>query len=209
MTRKQFATVLLLAFALGADAASTGSDDLIERMAALNPNLHSYTATMKAHVALVTFPYLATDLVGTYYHKDPDHDKLVITQGLPGIADQFSKLYPHIEPAIRWDTVFLVTKTGDDGTATRYRLVPRKRGNVDHIDVSVNDRTATISTMRWNYDNGGWAVMNDAYENVQGNVVVTSQNGEVNEPGYHGNISSTLTDYTFNPQLSDSIFIEH
>jgi outer membrane lipoprotein-sorting protein len=201
--------VLLVLLALGTARAGASGDDLLIRMVELNPNLHSYTATMKAHVALVTFLPLTTDLVGTYYHKDPDYDKLVITSGLPSVARQFDKLYPHIEPPSRWSELFVVTKTGDDAGVTTYRLVPRKQGNVDRIDVGVDDRTATISTMRWNYGNGGWAEMRSTYGDVQGNVVAVAQTGEVNEPGYKATITTTLSHYTFNPRLSDSIFAEH
>jgi hypothetical protein len=205
---KRFTVLLCALVALGTVPLPASEDALLTRMSALNPTLHSYTATLKAHVALQTFPFVTTDLVGTYYHKDPDLDKLVITSGLPGFAQQFSKVYPHIEPASLWDEFYEVTKVGDDGTLTAYRLVPRKRGNIDHIDVRVDDRTATIASMRWSYYNGGWAVMNDAYGNIQGNVVVTSQTGEVDEPGYRGNVTSTLTNYELNPHISDSIFGE-
>jgi outer membrane lipoprotein-sorting protein len=208
MVLRPFTLLLCAWVALGAAPQQTSQDELLARMSQLNPGLHSYTATLKAHVVLTTFPFLTTDLVGTYYHKDPDHDKLVITSGLPGIAAQFSKFYPHIEPASRWDEFFVVTKVGDDGTVTTYRLVPRKRGNIDHIDVRVDDRTATVASMRWNYYNGGWVSMSDSYGNVQGNVVVTSQTAEVNEPGYRGNINSTLSDYSLNPRLSDAIFTQ-
>jgi len=194
------------ALCLGLQGRSSAAPDLLARMAQVNPELHSYTATLHAHVVLTTFPFLATDLTGTFYHKDPDLYKLEITDGLPGIASQFSKLYPHIEPASQWRRIFVVTIVSDDSRHTIFRLVPRKRGNVDHIDAVVNDRTATVTSMRWNYDNGGWATMNDSYATIGGNLVVTSQTGHVEEPAYKGNITSTLDNYVFNPNLSDAIF---
>lgn len=194
------------ALCLGLQGRSSAAPDLLARMAQINPELHSYTATLHAHVVLTTFPFVATDLTGTFYHKDPDLYKLEITGGLPGIAAQFSKLYPHIEPASQWRRIFVVTLVSDDSGHTTFRLVPRKRGNVDHIDALVDDRTATVTSMRWNYDNGGWATMNDTYSSIGGNLVVTSQTGQVDEPAYKGNITSTLDNYVFNPNLSDAIF---
>ncbi len=195
-----------LALCLGLQGRGSAAPGLLARMAQVNPELHSYTATLHAHVVLTTFPFLATDLTGTFYHKDPDLYKLEITSGLPGIASQFSKLYPHIEPASQWKRVFAVTIVSDDGRHTIFRLVPRKRGNVDHIDAVVDDRSATVASMRWNYVNGGWATMNDTYATIDGNLVVTSQTGHVEEPAYKGNITSTLDNYVFNPSLSDAIF---
>ena len=200
-------TLALLASAALPIASSAG-DDLLGRAAAVNPGLHSYTATLKAHVKLTTFPFLATDLEGTYYHKDPGMDKLDITSGLPGMAKQFSKLYPHLVPPQDWNDVFVVSKVADDGKTTTYKLVPRKRGNVDHIDAALDDKSATIDSMRWNYGNGGSAEMKNSYSTIAGHLVVTGQTGNVDEPDYKGDIESTLSDYHFNPKLPDSIFQE-
>jgi hypothetical protein len=180
--------------------------DLLTRMIAVNPSLHSYSATMHAHVALTTFPFLTTDIVATYYHKDPDLDKLEITNGLPLVAQGFSQLYPHIEPPARWNALYTITQTGDDGRTTSLRLVPRTPGNVAKIDVTVDDATATIRSERWEYQNGGWASMADDYGLVQGNTVVTSQTGHVEEPNYKGDITTTLSGYHINPDLPDSLF---
>jgi hypothetical protein len=182
--------------------------DLLARMIAVNPGLHSYSATMHAHVALTSFPFLATDIVGTYYHKDPDLNKLEITSGLPLVAQGFSQLYPHIEPPARWSDVYAITQTGNDGRTTSLRLVPRTPGNVRQIDVTVDDATATIRSERWDYQNGGWASMTNDYGVVQGNTVVTSQTGHVEEPNYKGDVATTLSGYQMNPDLPDSLFTQ-
>ncbi len=182
--------------------------DLLARMAALNTNLRAYTATMHASVALQTFPFLSANLVGTLYHKEPNLDKLEITSGLPGIAKQFSKLYPRVESPSHWDRVFVVTLTRDDGTTAAFKLVPRKPGNVDHIDVVVDDKSATVSSMTWHYGNGGTATMNLVYAKVGDYLLATTQSGQVDEPGYKAAITSTLSDYKINPALPDSVFAQ-
>jgi hypothetical protein len=180
--------------------------DLISRMAAVNPNLHSYSATMHAHVALASFPFLSTDIVATYYHKDPDKNKLAITSGLPMIAQNFSQLYPQIEPPSRWESLYSITVSGQDGTTVHLELVPRTPGNVTSIDVAVDEATATIRSSRWNYTNGGWASLDEQYGQVQGNMLVTSQSGHVEEPNYKGDVTATLSGYQLNPDLPDSLF---
>src|SRR5215469_6742059 len=194
--------VTMLAWASPAPAA----EDLIARMSAVNPELHTFTATLHADVAMKSFPFLNASLTGTYYHKEPDKTKVVFTSGVPMIASQFDKLYAHIESPSQWPSVYEITVSGDDGTSTTYRLVPRKHGNVDHIEAKVDDKTATVTSMRWVYANGGYAEMTNHYGAVDGNTVVTSQTGHVEEPGYVADIASTIDHYAINPDLADSVF---
>ena len=205
---KRLLTFLALACISVAPVQTSAGVDLLQRMGAINPSLRSYTATMHAHVVLTSLLGFSADLVGTYYHKDPNLDKLVITQGLPGIAKQFSELYPHIESPARWSQIFDVTMMGDDGTTATFKLVPRKRGNIDHIDAMVDDKTATVKSMTWHYYNGGSAIMNNNYSTIDGNVLITSQTGKVDEPSYKGDISSTLSDYKINPPIDDKVFAQ-
>ncbi|HVA34273.1 MAG TPA: hypothetical protein VNG31_09005 [Candidatus Baltobacteraceae bacterium] len=189
-------------------AAAGGGEGLLARMAALNPNLHSFTATLHADVALKSFPFLSAQLQGTYYYKEPDKNKVVFNSGVPLIAQQFDKLYANIPSPSQWASIYRITLVADDGTTSTFKLVPHKSGNVDHIDARVSDKTATVDTMRWNYVNGGYAEMTEHYGDVDGNTVVTAQTGHVEEPGYSADITSTIDHYTINPPLSDSVFAQ-
>ena len=197
---------LLTAAALLASRPAAASSDLLGRMAAVNPDLHAYTATMHATVALKTFPFLSAELVATLYHKEPDKTKIVFSSGVPAVAQQFDKLYAHVDSPSQWQAKYDVTVAGDDGTVTTFRLVPRKAGNVDHIDAKVGDASATVQWMRWNYVNGGYAEMTDHYQRVKGNLLPVSQTGHVQEPGYTADITSTIDNYTINPALADTVF---
>lgn len=198
-------TALLVAL-LGCTARADVAQDLLVRMAAVNPDLRTYTATLHASIHLLTFPFLSTEIVGTLYRKEPDQEKLVVTSGLPGIAQQFGKLYPHIVNPSRWEQVFVVTTVGDNGRMTHLRLVPRKRGNVDHIDATIDDRTALVTTLRWNYDNGGYAQMTQRYASIDGALLAVAQQGHIQEPGYVVDIMATVDGYQLNPALSDDVF---
>jgi hypothetical protein len=186
--------------------AVAGTATLLARMASLNSGLHSFTATLHAHVVMRSIPFLSADLVGTYYYKEPDKNKVVFTGGVPLVAQQFDKLYAHIDSPSEWEQRYVVTLVSDDGKTALFRLVPRKHGNVDHVDATVDDKSATVTSMRWNYDNGGYAEMADRYGRVQGYLVVESQTGHVQEPGYIADIASTIDDYKLNPTLPDSVF---
>jgi outer membrane lipoprotein-sorting protein len=201
-------TPLWIAALFVSASPAPAAGDLLARMSALNPSLHAFTATMHANVVMKSFPFLSASLTGTYYHKEPDKTKVVFTSGVPLVASQFDKLYAHIESPSQWQSVYNVTVSSDDGTVTTFRLVPRKHGNVDSIDAKVDDKTATVTSMRWTYANGGYAEMTNHYGTVDGNTVVTSQTGHVEEPGYIADITSTIDHYAINPDLSDSVFAE-
>jgi hypothetical protein len=186
--------------------AAVTATTLLARMAALNPSLHAFTATMHAHVAMRSFPYLTADLEGTYYYKAPDKNKVVFSNGVPLIAQQFDKLYAHVDNPSQWEEKYVVTTVSDDGTTTRFQLVPRKNGNIERIDATADDKSATVTSMRWNYSNGGYAEMTNHYGRVDGNLLVQSQTGHVEEPGYTADITSTIGDYKLNPTLSDGMF---
>jgi hypothetical protein len=179
---------------------------LLARMATLNPNLHTFTAALHAHVVMRSFPFLSADLEGTYYYEAPDKNKVDFTSGVPVVAQQFDKLYAHIESPSRWNDLYVVTTVSDDGRTAHFKLVPRKRGNVDSIDATADDGSATVTTMRWNYDNGGYAEMTNRYGRVKGNVVVEAQTGHVEEPGYVADITSTIDAYKINSALPDGVF---
>jgi len=179
---------------------------LLARMATVNTDLHTFTATMHAHVAMKSFPFLSADLSGTYYHKEPDKNKVAFNSGVPLMAEQFNKLYAHIESPSQWPALYEITTLSDDGRTTHFKLVPRKAGNVEAIDAAADDASATVTSMRWNYRNGGYAEMANRYGRVQGFLVVESQTGHVQEPGYVADIDSTIDGYKINPALSDALF---
>jgi outer membrane lipoprotein-sorting protein len=193
-----------IAFAVPAAAQS----DLLGRMSALNPNLRTFSADMHVDAKMKSFPFVTLALQGTWYHQAPDKDKVVFTGGVPAVAQQFDKLYAHIEPPSRWRTVYDVKVVSDDGTVTTYRLTPLRQGNVDHVDVRASDRNATVQWTRWNYVNGGYAEMRNYYKTVDGTVVVGSQTGHVEEPGYTADIDSTVDDYKINVPLSPGTFAQ-
>ncbi|MDQ2663427.1 MAG: hypothetical protein M3Y18_05255 [Candidatus Eremiobacteraeota bacterium] len=190
-------------------AQGTGGDALLARMAAVNPHLRSYTASIHADVRMLSFPYLSPSLDGTYYHKEPDKNKLVFTSGVPAIAHQFSKVYPQVESASRWKSVYEISVQGDDGTYTTFKLIPRRAGRVDHIDAKVDDRTATVAQLRWNYtDNGGYATLDQHFANFRGNRIVDRQSGHVEVPSYTVDVNSTFANFRLNPNIPNSVFTQ-
>lgn len=195
-----------LALSLGWITPTPAASNLLDRMAALNANLQSYTASLHARVSLRTFPFLGADLDGTYYFKQPDRYRVDFTSGVPLIAEKFDNLYAHIEPASRWRALYEVNVVSDNGHTTTFHLVPRKQGNVASIDAVADDASATVTTMRWNYVNGGYAAMTNHFTHVGGYDLVASQTGEMHEPNYAGTIDTTISGYHLNANVPDAVF---
>jgi hypothetical protein len=208
--RSLVVAALILAIGAGLHAPASAQPDLLSRMIALNPGLKSYTASIHADVHMTSFPYLNPILDGTYYHKDPSKDKIVFTSGLPGIAKQFSKIYPRIAGPASWKTVYLVTENPSQGGTTTFKLVPRKHGRIDHIDVVVDDAAATILSMRWNYNDGsGYAELHQTYTKVGNDYLVSAQTGHVEQSIYKADIDSTFASFQLNAPIADSFFADN
>jgi len=189
-------------------AAVFSQDSLQARASALNPSLHSFQANIHADISMKTFPYLSPSLDGMYYHKEPGMDKIVFTSGLPGIAKEFSKVYPHVETPAGWSRVYKVTLETSNAAATTYKLVPRKHGRVDHIDATLDNATATVIYMRWNYNDGGYAELHQTFALVGGNYLVSGQTGHFETSLYKADVTSHFTNYVLNPSIPDAFFTE-
>lgn len=202
-----FAILLAAAGLLGAGAqAQTPPPSLLQRMAAQSQDVQSYTAAVHADIAMHTFPFLSPSLDGTYYHKEPSKNKIVFTSGLPFIAKQFSKVYPEVESPSRWNNVYVVTIESDQDGITTFKLEPRKHGRVDHIDAKVDDKTAEVTSMRWDYNDGGYATLDQTYGTVAGHLLVTEQIGHFEVPHYTADLKSTFSNFKINTPIPDSIF---
>ena len=143
---------------------------------------------------------------GHLYFKAPDRNKVVFTSGVPVVASQFDKLYAHVEPPAAWRRLYDIVLVGNDGATATFHLIPRKQGNVERIDVTADDRTATVTAMRWNYRNGGYAEMTDKYASQNGNLLVVAQTGHISEPGYIADVTLTIDAYKINPAIPDGVF---
>ncbi|MDE2571602.1 MAG: hypothetical protein KGM44_03650 [bacterium] len=173
---------------------------LLAKMVAVNADVRSYEAAMTVNVAMHTFPYLKPTLTGKVYWERPDRSA-VIFDTLPALGSQFKKVYPRIEAPSQWPAIYVVSLEHAD----RVRLVPRKHGRVDHVEVSVND-DGTIAAMRWFYNDGGDISMRQTFSDVLGHALVTHQQGTVELPAYKGDIDAAFTDYKVNVAIPASVF---
>jgi len=158
----------LLAAALTAvlpvSARAESGSDLYARMQRVNSGLRSYRADVTVAIQLHSFPFLSPTLAGRAYYKRPDKTAVQF-DAVPAIAGQLKKVVGQIEPPSDWDRLYEVNQTGDDGTTATFRLVRKKNGRIDHVDVKVDDRTATVTEMIYFYkEDGGTIKFDNIYD---------------------------------------------
>ena len=202
-----FLAAAMLPAATRADAptADGTTTDLYRRMVAVNSNVTSYTATTHVDVTMRSFPFLKAPLDGTVYFKRPNKEAIVFDT-LPALASAFKKVYPNLPAPARWTDEFNVALDSDDGTTALFRLTKKKQGRIDHLDVKVDDKTATPVSFTYTYVDGGYVTFDLQYMAVGNNYMIKSQTGHVELPSYKADVTSAFSDYKLNVAIADSVF---
>jgi outer membrane lipoprotein-sorting protein len=200
------ALVSLLALASpGLAQTPAGAQAVYARMQRVNLGLHSYQADLHVDVQTHGFPYISPSLDGKAYYQEPDRSA-VIFDTVPELASQFKKVLPQLEPPSEWQRIYDVTPLADDGTTSQFRLVRKKNGRIDHVDVAVDDRTATVTSMSYVYKDGGSISFDQTYAVIDGNYLIKSQTGKVDIPHYNADIASSFSNYRLNVKIDDKVF---
>jgi outer membrane lipoprotein-sorting protein len=215
-----FAAALAFVFALGLGAAADNlapsapppamtpaGTALFTRMTAVNASVKSLTAEVHLDVALKSFPFIKQSLDGNYYYKQPDK-QAVVFDTVPMLAKEFRKVYPRVEPPALWTKIYTFGVASEDDKATTFRLVPLKNGRVEHLDVKVDNATATVASYTWTYKDGGSVTVDQTMENVSGAFVAASQTGRVDLPSYKAETTAEYRNYKLNVALADKLFQE-
>jgi outer membrane lipoprotein-sorting protein len=206
--RRSFALLAAAAFAALAllSLPAVAQDDLFARMQHVNNGLNTYQADVTVAIKMNTFPYLSPTLEGKAYYKRPDKNAVQF-QSVPALAGQLKKVVGQMEPPSDWPKLYEWSKTSDDGSVAMFKLVRKKNGRIDHVDVKVDDKTATVSEMTYFYkEDGGSIKFTNTYDQINGNYLVKAQTGKVDIPHYNADVSSTFANYKINVPVNDSVF---
>jgi hypothetical protein len=207
MTCRTFAVLSVVAL-LGAapPAASTSpSSDLYARMQRVNAGLNTYQADVTVAVETHGPPFISPTLQGKVYFKKPDRNAVVFDT-IPFLAQQAKHVIAQMEPPAEWPEIYDVTPLSDDGTSAAFRLVRKKNGRIDHVDVKVDDKTATVVGMTYYYKDGGSVAFTQTYDDIGGMYLVKQQNGKVDIPHYNADVSSSFSNYKVNVPVDDKVF---
>lgn len=202
------AALLVCCGAAASDAPSAAQWQLLARTGALADGVRTYTANVQADIEMHSFPYLHPQLTGKYYHEAPDRNKIVFTGGVPFIAKAFSKVYPEVPSPSQWASLYAITVEGLQGGTTVFKLVPKIHGRIDNIEASVDDRTAELVGLRWNYTDGGYAELRQTYGIVDGHLLVVRQSGAVNIPNWSADVRSAFSNFRLNVPIAPSVFTQ-
>jgi hypothetical protein len=179
--------------------------ELYRRMTLANAQLRTYKAKLGVTIVLRSFLPLTTTLNGTLFFKQPDK-QAVVFDSVPALAKEFQKVYPRIEAPLAWPRIYSVSSLGSEGGMTTFRLVPLKHGRVLHLDVRVDEATATIRAYAWTYEDGGDISFQQSFATQSGFQLPSGQTGRVNLPAYKADVTSTIGEYQLNVPLSEAIF---
>lgn len=179
--------------------------ELYRRMTAVNAQLRSYKAKVHATVVLRSFLGLSKSLDGTLYYHQPDRQAVVFDTA-PVLAKEFQKVYPRVDAPVDWPKIYVVSSLASEGGFTTFRLVPRKHGRVLHLDVRVDEASATIRGYTWTYEDGGDVTFEQTVVLQSGFQLVTGHVGRVNLPAYKADVTTTIGDYELNVPIADSVF---
>ena len=82
----------------------------------------------------------------------------------------------------------------------------RSNGRIDHVDVTADDRTATVTVDDLHLQ--GWRSISfqQTYDLIDGNYVVRAQTGKVDLPLYNADVASTFSNYKLNVKIDQQVF---
>ncbi len=192
-------------------ASATGGElppaaaELYARMTQLNAQLRTYKAKVTVTAVLRSLLPISTTLSGTAYYRRPDQ-QAVVFDTVPALAKEFQKVYPRIEAPSEWPNVFVMSSLGSGGGVTTFRLVPKKHGRILHLDVRVDEATATIKGYTWTYEDGGDVAFDQTFVERSGFQLVSEQVGRVNLPSYKADVTSKIDGYELNVPIAASVF---
>lgn len=199
------AIAIALASISRAGAATTPSLALLVRATNPNPTLDSYTASAQLSALVHAIVPIHKTFPGTVYYLRPS--RKIEFQNVPNALSQFRDLVSTTPTYEQATQQYAITPLTDDGTLSKYSLVPKKTGSrVKTLLVTINDKSALVKTAQWNYTNGGMLTFDQTYENVGTYKLPAKATISARFPGYTVDGTLTFGNYRPNAPVSPSVF---
>ena len=139
-----------------------------------------YTADVKLHVHLRVFPWISVTLHGNEAYRHPGIYHFIF-RGVPKAVDRFSDLDYDLGDASTWparyDISLLSPETPTDDPVVR--LLPKKRGMVQTLDVTVDKTSGHILKAVWKRFDGGKITLVQHYDAVGTHEIVSKQDAAI------------------------------
>ncbi|MEO6913674.1 MAG: hypothetical protein ABI182_06625 [Candidatus Baltobacteraceae bacterium] len=169
---------------------------ILQRLAFEPTVPQQYSAAVRLHVHLRVFPWISITLHGNEAYKHPGLYHFVF-RGVPRAAEHFSDLAYDLGDASNWPdkyTISLLTRpaTGIDPVI---ELLPRKRGMVKTLDVTVDSVKGHIIKAIWKRFDGGTITLLQHYGAVGTREIVSEQDAQIRIPHMSADLVATYTDF--------------
>ncbi|MDQ6781304.1 MAG: hypothetical protein M3Z37_09175 [Candidatus Eremiobacteraeota bacterium] len=183
------------AAAAGTDNASVAA--IVGRVLHRNPGLNSYAAHARLDVKQVNFPYLHPVLEGMQYYSSPGFTVFDFPH-TPGYLKGITKVESAAYSANRWQRCYDIS-LADKGDQYVLHMVPKIRGEVSDVYVTVAKSGAALSQVDWYYHNpGDHIVLTQTYSTINGYSVVTAQRSEIALHHIRAKGSSSFYGFAYN-----------
>jgi len=180
-----------------ATAEGATTDAIIDRILHRNPGLRSYSAQTRIDVRQVNFPYLHPVLQGTEYYTSPGVAVFDFPHA-PGYLKGLTKVESTAYSVNRWQRCYDIG-VSDQSSQAILHMVPKIRGEVSDVYVTVSKPDYELAHIEWFYHNPGDHVsLWQTYGNVQGYSVLTAQQSDITLHHIRAKGSSSFWDFQFN-----------
>jgi len=186
-------------------AVATASLSLLQQATNPNPTLNSYTATAQLSALMRAVIPVHKTFNGSVYYLRPN--RKIEFQNVPNALSKFRDLVSTTPTYEQATQQYAITPMTDDGTVSKYTLVPKKTGSrVKSVVVTINDQSALVSNAQWSYTNGGSLTWAQTYETVGTYRLPAKATISARFPGYSVDGTVTFSNYQPNATVSPSVF---
>jgi hypothetical protein len=172
-------------------------DSVIELILHRNPEVHSYVAHAVLDVRQVDFPYLHPVLNGEVYYQAPGYT-VYNFPNTPWYLEGITHAEGAMGMATRWEHCYDIT-VHVQPDAFVLHMIPKIRGEVTALDVTVNKKTGDLQHFNWWYQEPNDGVsLTQYYTNVGGYDVVTLQQSDVTRHHIRAKLTGTFDSFQYN-----------
>ena len=172
-------------------------DRVIDMVLDRNPGLRSYSAHVVLDVQQVNFPYLHPVMDGHVYYNSPGYTVYDFPH-TPSYLQGITKVEGAVGLASRWRHCYNIRlETRPDSFVLH--MVPKIRGEVSQMDVSIDKNTGNPFFFNWSYYNEGDSVqLSQTFGKVGSFDVVTGQHADIHKHHIRAKAVGTFDAFQYN-----------
>jgi hypothetical protein len=159
---------------------------------ALTSAVRSYSFALHVDFALRTFPYLRFHLDGTGTYVRPDLYSIHF-RNVPWFGKGFENVKMDALEPVTWPQTYDVVSLAHLGDRSIVEMKDRTNGHVKGVHAELDDDG--LRAVKWSYINGGEIAVNVTPTHVAGYPVPSTEDADIQVPGYHVTAHATFNDY--------------